>query len=40
MHFEEVIQKLNSEATDKRDKGTKFEQIIQRWFENDDLQKG
>ena len=37
MHFEEVIQKLNSEATDKRDKGTKFEQIIQRWFENDDL---
>ena len=37
MHFEEVIQKLNSEATDKKDKGTKFEQIIQRWFENDDL---
>ena len=37
MHFEEVIQKLNSESTDKKDKGTKFEQIIQRWFENDDL---
>ena len=37
MHFEEIIQKLNIESTDKKDKGTKFEQIIQRWFENDDL---
>ena len=37
MHFEDIIQKLNTESTDKKDKGTKFEQIIQRWFENDDL---
>ena len=37
MHFEDVIQKLNTESTSKRDKGYKFELLILNWFKIDKL---
>lgn len=32
MHFEEIIQKLSTESTDKKDKGTKIEHLIKNWL--------
>ena len=32
MHFEEIIQRLNTEATSERDKGYKFELLIKNWL--------
>ena len=32
MHFEEIIAKLNNEATSERDKGYKFELLIKNWL--------
>ncbi len=32
MHFEEIITKLNTEATSERDKGYKFELLIKNWL--------
>ena len=37
MNFEQVIQKLNSEATSERDKGYKFELLIKNWLRYEKL---